>query len=180
MHAGEPRLPPHPPAVDDQGMPADVGAGPAGQVDAGTLEVVGGAPPPRGDAVRDAGQPGRVGQQGGVHVRLDVARGDGVDGDAARGPAVGERLGQLADGALGGGVGRHVEAALEGEEGAEVYHAAAAAEGGELGEGEHVGAHVAAEGEDGVEVDLHDLRALLLAPDQGMRRGVGERGDLPR
>ncbi|RYP71262.1 hypothetical protein DL771_004954 [Monosporascus sp. 5C6A] len=35
----------------------------------------------------------------------DVAGGDGVDGNAARGPAVGEALGELADGALTGSVG---------------------------------------------------------------------------
>lgn len=138
-------------------MAAHVRARATRQIHGRALEVLGAAPSPRGDARADARQALRVGQQRRVHLRLDVPRGDGVNGDALARPLVGEALGELADGALGGGVGGHGEAALEGEQRGEVDDAAAAAGDGGGVEVKHVGADVAAEREDGVEVDLHDL-----------------------
>lgn len=64
----------------------------------------------------DAGQPLRVIQQRGVHLGLDVPGRDGIHRDPLSGPLVGEALGELADGALGRGIGRDGEAALEGEQ----------------------------------------------------------------
>jgi hypothetical protein len=157
MSPFSPPLPAHPAAVYQQRRATHVAAGLAGEIDARALEVVGRPPPAGGDAGRDAGEAVGVLEQALVHVGLDVARGDGVDGDAAAGPLVGEALCQLADGALGGGVGGHGEAALEGQQRRKVDDAAAAARHGVRVEAEHVGAKVAAEAEDGAEVDLDDL-----------------------
>lgn len=151
--------PAHPAAVDNEHMAADVCAGSTGQVHGRTFKVLGRAPAAGGDAGADAGEALRVAEQGRVHLRLNIAGRDGVDGDALAGPLVGEALGDLADGALGGGVGGDGETALEGEEGGKVDDAAAAARHGGGLETEHVGADVAAERKDGIEVDLDDLEA---------------------
>lgn len=141
-------------------MPADICACSARQVHRRALEVVGRPPAAGGDAGADAGEALGVAEQGRVHLRLNVARGDGVDGDALAGPLVGEALGDLADGTLGRGVRGHCQAALEGEQRGKVDDAAAAAGGGRGRKLQHVGADVAAEGEDGVEVYLDDLRCM--------------------
>ena len=138
-------------------MPADICARAAGEVHCRALEVVGGAPAAGRDAGADAGEALRVAEQGRVHLRLDVARGNGVDGNALARPLIGEALGDLADGALGRGVRGHRQATLEGEQRGKVDDAAAAAGGRRGGELQHLGADVAAEGEDGVEVYLDDL-----------------------
>lgn len=129
----------------------------ARQVHRRTLKVLGRPPSARGDSRTDARQPLRVIQQRRVHVRLNVSRRNGVDRDALGRPFVGKRLCDLAYGALGRGVGGDCEAALEGEQRREVDDAAATAGDGGDGEGEHLAAKVAAEREDGVEVDLDDL-----------------------
>ena len=113
-------------------------------------------PPSRNPRINTR-QPLPIRQQRLVHVRRDIPRRDGIHGDAPRGPLVGERLGQLAHGALGGGVGRDGQAALEGEEGGEVDDGAASTGEGGNGEGEDVGGEGAGEGEGGVEVYLEDL-----------------------
>lgn len=143
-------------------MTTHVAARLAGEIHSSPLEILGRTPNASGDAGRDARQAFGVVQQGLVHVGGNVPGGDGVDGDAAGGPLVGETLCQLADGALGGGVGGHGEPALEGEQGGEVDDAAAAAGDGGRVEAEHVGASVAAEGEDGVEVDLDHVVEVLV------------------
>lgn len=142
-------------------MPTDVRTRSTGKVHRGTLEILGRAPTPRGNPRTDASQTLGVVEQGRVHLRLDIPRGNGVDGDALAGPLVGEALCELADGSFGSGVGGDGEAALEGEEGGKVDDAAAAAGDGGGGEVEHVGADVAAEGEDGVEVYLDDLHEAV-------------------
>lgn len=129
----------------------------ARQVHRRSLEVLGRPPSARGNSSTNARQPLRVVQQRRVHVCLDVSGRNGVDRDALGRPLVGKRLCDLAHGALGRGVGGDCEAALEGEQRGEVDDAAAAAGGGRDGQGEHLTAKVAAEREDGVEVDLDDL-----------------------
>lgn len=96
-------------------MPADIATRSARQIHGCPLEVVRRPPAPRGDACADAGQAFRIAEQGRVHFRLDVSRGDGVDRDALACPLVGEALGDLADGTFGRGVRGHRQAALEGE-----------------------------------------------------------------
>ena len=81
----------------------------------------------------------------------EVAGSDGVDLDAARGPLVGEGLGELGHAAFGGGVGGYADASLEAEEGGDVDDFASGvagddAAGGKLGELK-----------DGGEVDLEDV-----------------------
>ena len=102
----------HPPAVYDQHMPADVATRLTRQVDARALEVLGRAPSLGRYPSGDARQPVRVVEQVLVHVSGDVAGRDGVDGDAPGRPLVGEGLCELADGALGGRVGRDGQACL--------------------------------------------------------------------
>ena len=70
-------------------------------------------------------------------------------------PFVAERFGELAEGALGGGVGGDGEAALEGEEGAKVDDLASA-------EGHHVSAGSLAEEPDGLEVDVENLMGVCV------------------
>jgi len=152
-------LPSHPPSIHNHRMPAHIRTRLTRQEHRRAPEVLGRAPPPGRDPLADAGQPLRVAQQRRVHVRLDVAGRDGVDRDPPGRPLVGEALGQLRHGALGRRVRRHGEAALEGEQRGEVDDAALAARHGRDGQVEHVRAGVAAEAEDGVEVDLDDLRA---------------------
>lgn len=129
----------------------------AGQIHRRSLKVLGRAPSARGNSRADARQPLRVVQQRRVHVRLDVSRRNGVDRDALGRPLVGKRLCDLAHSALGRGVGGDCDATLEGEQRGEVDDAAAAAGDGGDGQGEHLAAKVAAEREDGVEIDLDDL-----------------------
>lgn len=138
-------------------MPTYIAARLTRQVHRRALEVLGRPPSARRDSTTDARQPLRVVQQRSVHVRLNVSGRNGVDGDALGRPLVGKRLCDLAHGALGRGVGGDCEAALEGEQRGKVYDAAATAGDGRDGEGEHLAAKVAAEREDGVEVDLDDL-----------------------
>lgn len=145
-------------------MAAHITTRPACQIHSCTLEILGGPPSPRRNPRTDRRLPLLVRQQRLVHFRGDVPRRNAIHGDALARPLVGEGLAHLADGALGGRVGGDEEPALEGQEGGEVDDAAAAAgDGGGL-EREHVGADVAAEREDGVEVYLHD----------GVEVGVGE------
>lgn len=150
-------LPAHPATIHNQDVAAHVATGLARQIHRRTLEVLRGTPVSGRNARGDASQALRVRQQSLVHVCGDVAGGDGVDRDALGRPLVGEALCDLAHGALGRGVGRDGEAALEGEQRGKVDDAAAAAGNGGGLELEHVGADVAAEGEDGVEVYLDDL-----------------------
>lgn len=103
------RLTAHPSAVNDQTLARDVVAGPAGEVDNGTLEVLGRTPSSSGDSLQDLSRSDRVGNECFVHlpralvsimtmlrlafarithVRGDVAWGDGVDIDALGSPAV--------------------------------------------------------------------------------------------
>lgn len=138
-------------------MPTDIAARLAGQVDGGALEILGVSPPARGDPGRDARQPLLVLEQGLVHVRGDVPRRDGVDGDAAAGPLVGKRLGQLRDGALARRVGRHRQPALEREQAGIVDDGAPAARDGVRLQREHVRAHVARQRKHRPEVHLHHL-----------------------
>lgn len=138
-------------------MPTNIGTRPTRKIHSRALEVLGLSPSTRRNTVINALQSLRVIQNSFVHVGVDVARGNAVDSDALGRPLVGEALCHLADGALGGSVGGDSQAALESKQRAEVDDAAAAAgDGGGL-EGKHVAADVAAEGEDGVEVYLHDL-----------------------
>lgn len=138
-------------------MPTYIPTRLAGQIDRCSLEVLGRPPSARGNSSADARQPLRIVQQRRVHVCLNVSRRNGVDRDALGRPLVGKRLCDLAHGALGRGVGGDCEAALEGEQRGEVYDAAATASDGGDGQGEHLAAKVAAEREDGVEIDLDDL-----------------------
>lgn len=143
-------------------MPAHVRTGLAGQIHRRALEVLGAAPSARRDSGANAGKTLGVVEQRRVHLRFNVTWRNGVDRDTLGRPLVGEALGDLADGALGCGVGGNSEAALECEQRRKVDDAAAATgDGGGL-ELEHMGADVAAEGEDGVEVDLNDLELLLV------------------
>lgn len=71
-------------------------------------------------------------------------------------PLVAQRLCQLAHTALARRVRGDRDAALEREEGGDVDDGAPAVEGEVSGLGEHVGADIAAESEDGGEVDLED------------------------
>lgn len=134
----------------------------ARQIHRRSLKVLGRPPSARGNSRADARQPLRIIQQRRVHVRLNVSRRNGVDRDALGRPLIGKRLCDLAHGALGRGVGGDCEAALEGEQRGEVDDAAATAGDGGDGEGEHFAAKVAAEREDGVEVDLDDLISEIL------------------
>lgn len=134
----------------------------ARQIHRRSLKVLGRPPSARGNSRADACQPLRVIQQRRVHVRLNVSRRNGVDRDALGRPLIGKRLCHLTHGALGRGVGGDCEAALEGEQRGEVDDAAATAGDGGDGEGEHLAAKVAAEREDGVEVDLDDLISEIL------------------
>lgn len=129
-------------------MPTNIRSRSTRQINRRPLEILGRPPLPRRNPRRDALQPLRVRQQRLIHIRLDVPRRNGVDGDALGRPLVGEALGQLSDGALGRRVGGDGEAALEGQEGGEVDDAASAACDGGGFEVEHVGADVAADGED--------------------------------
>lgn len=139
-------------------MTTHVATGFAGEVDGCTLEVVRRAPDSSRNTSGNAGEALGVSKQGLVHICGDVTRGDSVDGNALSGPFVGEALGQLANGALGGSIGGHGEAALEGQQRGKVDDAAATAGDGGGFETEHVGADIAAEGKDGVQVNLDDLR----------------------
>lgn len=149
-------LPTHPATINDQRVPADIRRAPTREVHDAALEVVGQAPPAGGDALADALEPLRVVEQRRVHVSRDVPGGDGVDRDAPAAPAVGERLCQLAHSAFARSVRGDVESALEREQAGKVYDAALAARDGARLEREHVRADVAAQGEDGAQVDLHD------------------------
>lgn len=143
-------------------MPAHIRTGPAGQIHRRALEVFGAAPSARWDSGANAGKTLGVVEQRRVHFRFNVTWRNGVDRDTLGRPLVGEALGDLADGALGCGVGGNSEAALECEQRRKVDDAAAAAGDGRGLELEHLGADVSTEGEDGVEVDLNDLILLLV------------------
>lgn len=147
----------HPATVHDQHMAANIGARPRRKVHRCALEVFRGAPAASRDSSANASQSLGVVEQGCVHVRLNVAGSNGVNRDALGRPLVGKRLCQLADSTLGSCVGRDSKTALEGKEGCVVDDTAAAASDGRGLQLEHMGADVAAEGEDGVEVDLDDL-----------------------
>lgn len=150
-------LPAHPPTIHHQSMSAHIATRLTRQVHRGSLKIFGRSPSARGDSSTDACQSLRVVQQRSVHLCLNVSRRNGIDCDALGCPLVGKRLCDLANGALGRGVGGDCEAALESEQRGEVDDATATAGDGGDGEGEHLAAKVAAESEDGVEVDLDDL-----------------------
>lgn len=150
-------LPSKPTSINNQDVTRNVGTGSAGQVDGCTLKVLGRAPSARWDTGADAGQPLRVVQERRVHVRVNVARSNGVDCDTLGCPLVGEALGHLPNGSLGGGVRGHGESALEGQQRGVVDDAASTPGDGGGFETQHVPADIATEGKDRIEVDLHDL-----------------------
>lgn len=131
-------------------MPAHIRTRLACEIHHRPLKVLGRPPSTRRDSRADARQPLRVVQKRRVHLCLDVSRRNGVDRDALGRPLVGKRLCDLAHGSLGRRIGGHGEAALEGQQRGEIDDAAAAAGRGGNGEGEHLAAKVAAEGEDGI------------------------------
>ena len=138
-----------PAAVDGHDVAGEVVARVGGEEDDGAFEVGGFAPAVGGDALEDFEGALGVGLEGGGVVGAHVAGGDGVDLDAVGGPFVGEGFGELADGALAGGVSGNRDAAEKREQGGDVDDFAGAA-------GDHVLAGGAAGDEDAVEVDVED------------------------
>lgn len=121
------------------------------------LEVLWRPPPLRRYPRRDARQPLRVVEQTLIHIRSNVSRRDSIHGDALCRPAIGQRLCQLSHSPLGRRIRGHVEPALEGQQRGKVDDGPAPPRHRRRLEREHVGADVAAQGEDAVDVDLHDL-----------------------
>lgn len=102
------------------------------------LEILRNPPSPRRDPLVNPPLPSLIPQQRLIHLRLDVPRRNRIHRDALGRPLVGERLCELGDGALGGGVGGDGEASLEGEERGEVDDRAATGGEGVRGQGEDV------------------------------------------
>lgn len=105
----------------------------------------------------DTRQPRLIIQQRRIHLRLNVPRRNRIDRDPPSRPLIRKALGQLPHGALGRRVRRHRQPALEGQQRRKVDDGPAAARDGRRVQLQHVRAKVAAQREDGVEVDLHDL-----------------------
>lgn len=135
-------------------MPRNIRTRPTRQKYHAPPKVLRRPPPPRRYPSTNARHPLPIIHQRLVHVRRDIPRRDGIDRDAALGPAVREALGQLPHGALARGVGGHVQPALERQQRGEVDHAAPPACHFRGRQGEHVRAGVAAEREHGGEVHL--------------------------
>lgn len=153
-------LPAHPATINRQNMTANIRTRFTSKVHRRPLEILRRTPSSRRNTRANASQTLRVIQQRSIHLRLNVPRRNSVDSNTLGRPLIGKALGHLADCALGSSVRGHREATLETEQRAKVDDATAAAGDGRRFEGEHVGAYVAAEGEDGVEVDLHDLFSI--------------------
>src|SRR5579859_4986317 len=94
----------HPSAVHHENVTVDVVAGSRAQEDRGPRDVRGLAPPARRYPLQDLPAARRVVLEGLRVVGADVPRGDGVHVDALRRPFVRQRLGELRDAALRGGV----------------------------------------------------------------------------
>lgn len=122
----------------------------------GAFEIAWLTPAIRGDAAEDFLGAHRVGLQRGGVVRAHVAGSDRVYLHAFAGPLVGERFGELADGALARGVAGHGDAAEEREQRGDVDDLAGAA-------GEHVFAGSAAGGEHAVEVHAQHKIPIRIA-----------------
>lgn len=144
-----PGLPAHPATVHGNEFSRDVATGTASQKDDHALEVLRLAPSSGRDPSHDAGIAVGIVDQRNIHVGINVSGSNGVDIDALGHPLVGERLGQLADAALGGCIGGDSNAALESEERGDVDNVTATA-GGELGfvTRQQIGAEFTAEHED--------------------------------
>lgn len=151
------RLPTHPSSVHHHNVPTKIRARPTRQEHNRALEVLRCSPASCRNSLADILQALFICQQRRVHIRLDVARRNSIYGYALGRPFVCQGFGELRNGTFGGRVGWDRESTLEGEEGAEVYDGAAAASDGRYGEGEHVRANVATEGEGSSEVYLDDL-----------------------
>lgn len=146
-------LPPHPTPINSNNLPTHIGTSPTREPNDGALEIVRVTPPAHGDPLEDLPGAGLVVDQGLVHVRLDVAWGDGVDVDALAGPLVAQGLGQLCHPTFGTRVRRYGQAALEGHEAGDVDDGAAVG----ARPAEHVRPEIAAQREDRRQVDLHDF-----------------------
>ncbi len=118
-----------------------------------SLEILRLPPPPHRNPLQNLPRPALIPNQRLIHIRRDIPRGNRIDVDALPGPLITQRLRQLRDSALRTRIRRDGQAAGETDQAGDVDDIAA------MGTGpcEHVGAEVAAEGEDGRQVDLEDF-----------------------
>jgi len=146
-------LPSHPPTIYSQNLTTNIRARLTRKEDDRALEVLRPSPPPSRYPAKDLTRPILIRHERLIHLRRNISRRDSIDTDPLPDPLITQRLGQLADTAFTRRVRRHIDAALETQQRRDVDDAAAAA-GGVGGGGEHMGADVAAQGEDGREVHL--------------------------
>lgn len=138
-------------------MTRHIPTGLARKIHSRPLEIIRVAPSPSRYPIRNTLQPLRIIQQRLVHIRSDIARRDRVDGNTSSTPPIGKTLGHLSHRTLTRRISRNIQSTLEGEKTSKVDDAAPSSCYGRGLELEHVRADVSAEGEDGVEVHLHDL-----------------------
>ena len=140
--------------IDDEQLATYILTSATGKEDRRACKVVWVAPTTCGDAGRDLLGADGVGEEGLVHVRIDVAGDDGIDVDVVGGPLVCEGLDELSHTTLCARIGGDGEAALVGEEGGDEDNLS-------LAVGEHVCPCCAGKEECRGEVDGDDLEVVV-------------------
>ena len=136
--------------IDDKQLATNVLTGATGKKDGRSCKILWLPPTTGGDAGGDLLGSDGVGEEGLVHVGLDIAGDDGVDVDVVGGPLVCECLDELTDTTLCTRVGGDGEAALVREKGSDEDNLTLAVR-------EHVRACCTGEEECRGEVDGDDL-----------------------
>lgn len=160
-HLLQPTLPAHPPTVNSKNFSTNIATRPARQEHNTALEVIRATPSSGRDSRQDALRPLLIIDQRRVHLSRDIARCNGVDADALRGPLVAQRLGELCNTALASGVGRHCQAALEAKQRCNVDDRASTAV-RVCFSGKHVRANLTTECEDSAQVNLQHVVPVIV------------------